>query len=196
MRRMIVASIAAIAALGGLSAVALSALLTPLPRANGGRLPPDSLPSAPVFPAPPAAPRLPPAAGPPGARLLQIPAGVMGRDVTARLAPCLAASGGVAPSTGLELQLEAEPGGGLRILGATALAGPANDPIVACARERLLGGRIAVGAYRAGERFRASVFPDSFAPAPAASPGAAPVRVTSLPAQRARPHVRPVLARR
>jgi len=137
-----------------------------------------------VPPAPPgnAAPSLPVQVSR-APRSLQLPPRVAARDLTAALAPCHRGNpmGPGLPAI-LTLELEAQAGGGLVVVGARiASRGGASDGLVACARELLLGRRVTVGSFTPGEHFVASY--DVVSPSPAASPPP-DLPSTSLPASR------------
>lgn len=134
----------------------------------------------------PAAPRNPRAATrlelqpEPGPPRLQLPDRVVARDVTAPVTPCLLASP-TSPGGGalLTLELEAQDGGGLLVIGAqVARWGSASKALVDCARHVLEGRTISLGAYTPGERFQASYALEPAVPEPA------PPAPSSIPSRR------------
>jgi hypothetical protein len=120
----------------------------------------------------------------PGPPRLQLPDRILARDVTAPVAPCLLANP-TNPGGGalLTLELEAQDGGGLLIVGApVARWENASKALVDCARHVLEGRTIILGAYSPGERFQASYALESAVPEPAPpAPSTVPSR---RPAQR------------
>jgi hypothetical protein len=155
--------------------------------ADPGRMDRDA-PAA-AWPAGPSSPRHPRAVArqeqrpEPGPPLLQLPDRILARDVTSPVAPCLLATP-TSPGGGalLTLELEAQDGGGLLIVGApVARWGNASQALVDCARHVLEGRTISVGAYPAGERFQASY------PLESPSPEAAPPPPSGVPSRRQPP---------
>ncbi|MFL5300414.1 MAG: hypothetical protein ACJ79R_08740 [Anaeromyxobacteraceae bacterium] len=187
MKRRVWVGVAGIAGIGAAAAVLLSADESERAQEGAGAA---TARGALVPPEVPAAPSLP--QGPLQPTHLQLPPDVVARDLPAALAACPefdAIDPGVAPV--LTLDLEARDGEGLAVIGAeVARRGGASEALVECMTQVLVGRRLAIGSFSAGEHFLAR-----YEAKPLARAVAPPPQAAALPREPAPPPPPPAVTR-
>jgi hypothetical protein len=176
-KKLVYLGLAGAVGLGG-AAAALVLLLTRYPDAapeEAGAAPapaPAPAPDAVAAPLPVTPPLAVP--GPQGPRYLGLPPDVVERDLMAVLPPCHRVNAmGPGPPALLTLELEARDAAGLVVVDArVASPGGASEGLLSCARQALLGRRVAAGSFQPGETYlvQLQVRPGSQAASPPPEP--------------------------